>query len=263
MTYEFDHVHIKAPDPGETANWYVKAFNFKIVSDTVRVFGDRFIRTQTANGIIVNISGARTGEQMGPADSSVHYGLEHFGFKVGDIDAEVQRLTGLGAKLLDAPLQLPNGPQIAFLEAPDEVRVELSMADRGGPTVPELDHVHLRAPDPGKTLDWYLKAFNFTVEREVKRPGWGRAIRCQTVDGATIIISAPRDGQQPGRGDAGAHWGLEHYGIKIDDMDAEVKRLTGMGAELVDGPIDVPGGPRIAFIKAPDDVRIEILQHTA
>lgn len=34
-----------------------------------------------------------------------------------------------------------------------------------------------------------------------------------------------------------------------------------MGAELKDGPIGVPGGPRIGFIQAPDDVRIEILQH--
>ena len=46
----------------------------------------------------------------------------------------------------------------------------------------------------------------------------------------------------------------------VVDMDAEIERLKGLGADLMEGPIEVPGGPRIAFIKAPDDVRIEIMQ---
>ena len=43
-------------------------------------------------------------------------------------------------------------------------------------------------------------------------------------------------------------------------MDAEIDRLKGFGAELMEGPTQVPNGPRIAFIRAPDDVRIELLQ---
>ena len=30
MGYSFDHVHLKSADPGASADWYVKAFNFKI-----------------------------------------------------------------------------------------------------------------------------------------------------------------------------------------------------------------------------------------
>ena len=59
MAYEFNHVHLKAPDPKKTADWYVQAFNFNIVSDAVRASGDRFIRCQTTDGVVVNISGAR------------------------------------------------------------------------------------------------------------------------------------------------------------------------------------------------------------
>ena len=33
MAYEFDHIHLKSADPGATADWYVKAFNFKIISN--------------------------------------------------------------------------------------------------------------------------------------------------------------------------------------------------------------------------------------
>ena len=125
MAYEFNHVHLKAPDPGKTAEWYVKAFNFKIVSDSVRVWGDRFIRCETPDGVVVNISGARTNEKMGDGDASAHYGIEHFGLNVDDLDAEIERLGGLGARLLEGPIDVPNGPRIAFIEAPDDVRIEL------------------------------------------------------------------------------------------------------------------------------------------
>lgn len=125
MGYAFNHVHLKAPDPEKTANWYVKAFNFKIVSDTVRLWGDRFIRCETPDGIVVNISGARTNERMGSGDASAHWGLEHFGITIDDMDTEIKRLTEMGARLLEGPIDVPNGPRIAFIQAPDDVRIEL------------------------------------------------------------------------------------------------------------------------------------------
>ena len=125
MAYEFNHVHLKAPDPKKTADWYVRAFNFHIVSDTVRSLGDRFIRCQTPDGAVINISGARTGEQMGGGDATVHWGIEHFGLNVDDMDAEIERLKGFGAELMEGPSNVPNGPRIAFIKAPDDVRIEL------------------------------------------------------------------------------------------------------------------------------------------
>ena len=125
MAYEFNHVHLKAPDPEKTANWYVKAFNFEILSDTVRTVGDRFIRCKSPGGITFNISGARTDEELGKGDASAHWGLEHFALNVDDLDAEIARLRDLGAELLEGPNKLPNGTQIGFIKAPDEVRIEL------------------------------------------------------------------------------------------------------------------------------------------
>lgn len=125
MAYEFNHVHLKAPDPVKTANWYVKAFNFKILSDTVRPYGDRFLRCQTPDGVIVNISGARTNEKMGVGSAKAHYGIEHFGLNVDDLDAELKRLEGMGAELMEGPIDTPNGTRIAFIKAPDNVRIEL------------------------------------------------------------------------------------------------------------------------------------------
>ena len=126
MPYRINHIHLKASDPRKTADWYVKAFAFKIVSDETRVFGDRFVRCQTEDGgMMLNISGARTGETLGGGDASAHHGLEHFGFDSAGLEADITRLEGLGARLLEGPIQIPNGPRICFMWAPDDVRVEL------------------------------------------------------------------------------------------------------------------------------------------
>ena len=129
MPFRINHIHLKSPDPKKTADWYVKAFNFTIVADDVRVFGDRFIRCQSEDGgMAVNISGARSGETLGPGDANPHHGLEHFGLDTDDIEAEIKRLVGLGATHMEGPIKMANGGQIAFIKAPDDVRLELIQA---------------------------------------------------------------------------------------------------------------------------------------
>lgn len=106
-----------------------------------------------------------------------------------------------------------------------------------------------------------MKAFNFEIfnDRGV-RPTGDRFIECKMEDGTIVRISGARTNEDMGQGDADVHYGLEHFGITVDDMDAELERLQALGAELAEGPISNPGGPTIAFVKVPDDVRIELLQ---
>ena len=126
MPFKINHIHIKSPDPRKTAEWYEKAFAFKIISDETRVFGDRFIRCNSGDGgLIVSISNARTGEKLGPADPTAHFGLEHFAIESDDIEADIARLGKFGAKLQEGPLKTPNGVRFAFLGAPDGARIEL------------------------------------------------------------------------------------------------------------------------------------------
>ena len=109
MPYNLNHVHLKALDPEKAANWWVNAFNFEIVADMTRHTGDRFIRCRAENGVPVNISGPLDGQSLPESESYAKLGLEHFGFDVEDIDAEIERLAGLGAPLLDGPNELPDG----------------------------------------------------------------------------------------------------------------------------------------------------------
>lgn len=126
MAYRINHIHLKAPDPRKTADWYARAFNFRIVSDETRVFGDRFVRCLSEDGALaVSISGPRTGERLAPGDASAHWGLEHIGLDSADLEADIRRLQGLGARLLEGPIQVPNGPRVAFIQGPDDTRLEL------------------------------------------------------------------------------------------------------------------------------------------
>ncbi|MBV9359007.1 MAG: VOC family protein [Chloroflexi bacterium] len=59
------------------------------------------------------------------------------------------------------------------------------------------------------------------------------------------------------------HHGLEHFGFDVVDMQAEITRLQSLGAELLEGPVAGPTGNKMAWIKAPDDTRIELIQPPA
>ncbi len=127
MPFNINHIHLKSHDPDASAEWWVKAFNFTVVRDAVRPTGDRFIACRSENGITVNISGARTGEALGAGDAGVHEGLEHFGLDSADLEADIARLTALGAELLVAPPPPSTPPvqRVCFIKAPDNVRIEL------------------------------------------------------------------------------------------------------------------------------------------
>ena len=125
MAYEFNHVHLKAEDPAAVAEWYGRAFGFTVANDWTREFGDRFIACDTVDGVRVNISNARTGEALGAGDPGARYGIEHFGVNVDDVDAEIERLGGLGAELLEGPIDVAGGLRIAFVKCPQDTRVEL------------------------------------------------------------------------------------------------------------------------------------------
>ena len=125
MPYRVNHIHLKSHDPKTCADWWVKAFNFTIVSDVVRDAGDRFITCQSEDGMRIPISEPRSDQTLAPGDAGLREGLEHFGIDSDDLDADIARLEGLGATLLDGPHEMNPTTRIAFVEVPDRVRLEL------------------------------------------------------------------------------------------------------------------------------------------
>ena len=124
-----------------------------------------------------------------------------------------------------------------------------------------INHIHLKSPDPKKTAEWYVRAFDFTIANDETRVFGDRFIRCRSADGGIAVnISGARTNERLGPGDANPHHGLEHFGFDSLDVEADIKRLVDLGAVLMEGPIQMPNGGRIAFLKGPDDTRLELVQ---
>ena len=126
MAFRINHIHYKCRDPKASADWFVKAFNFRILTDDQRPTGDRFIRAMSEDdGLQVNFSGERQGETLPACVVGPHLGLEHFGIDTADMEGDVARLKALGAELAEGPRPGRGGQTVAFLHTPDGFRIEL------------------------------------------------------------------------------------------------------------------------------------------
>jgi lactoylglutathione lyase len=131
MSVKFHHLHLKARNPEETAAWYQRALGFTITQKSTRPTGDIFILCQTPDGTMVIISGEKTGEALGRGNAGTHLGLEHFAVATDDFDGDLAHLKSLGAPMLEEPHATPAGIRFAFIQGPDDVRIELMYFPKG------------------------------------------------------------------------------------------------------------------------------------
>ena len=80
------------------------------------------------SGVTVNISNARPGEvdRMGEGDAGLHYGLEHIAISTDDLDADLARFKEQGLQIFETGETATI--RMAFVEGPDNVRIELMQA---------------------------------------------------------------------------------------------------------------------------------------
>jgi catechol 2,3-dioxygenase-like lactoylglutathione lyase family enzyme len=58
----------------------------------------------------------------------------------------------------------------------------------------------------------------------------------------------------------GAFVGLDHFGLRVDNLDTAVAELKQRGATFTTEPRTIRPGVKIAFIQCPDNVRVELLE---
>ncbi len=120
------------------------------------------------------------------------------------------------------------------------------------------DHIHLRTRDPQGMADFFHKIFDAQIIESIQSDGVARTdldidglrVFIAPVPADTDISSSPRD----------PHLGLDHFGFRVDNVDETVAELKRRGADIAVEPRTIRPGVRIAFVRAPDDVRIELLQ---
>ena len=122
------------------------------------------------------------------------------------------------------------------------------------------DHVHLRSPDPEETARWYETMFGAEIIRSVQSDGRPRLD--MNLGGLTVFIAkvAPDQAAPPPQP---PYLGLEHLGLRVDGIDAAVAELKAKGAEFTVEPKTIRPGVRIAFLRGPQNVHIELLDRNA
>jgi glyoxylase I family protein len=116
------------------------------------------------------------------------------------------------------------------------------------------DHLQLASTDAEATAAWFARCLSAEI---VRRPG-RVDLRigdinlfitklAQADNGASAPHAAPREG-------------IDHFGVRVDDLDAAFAHLLAEGAEIVEPIKQIRAGVRGCFVKAPGQIVVEILE---
>jgi lactoylglutathione lyase len=125
-------------------------------------------------------------------------------------------------------------------------------------TLYSYDHIHLRSRDPRATADFYNRMFGARILESVQADGQPRIDL--DLNGLTVFIAQVAADANIAAAPADPHLGLDHFGLRVDNLDAAVAELKGRGATFTTEPRTIRPGVKIAFIQCPDNVRVELLE---
>ena len=117
-----------------------------------------------------------------------------------------------------------------------------------------FDHVHVVSPDPVKTAQFYEEMFSAKRGSIDDLPD-GRILVNLDLNGVAIRVSNPRT--KPLVSGASLT-GLEHFGLRTDDLEAAVAELKANGVQFVQDITVARPGLKISFFLAPDNVLVEL-----
>jgi catechol 2,3-dioxygenase-like lactoylglutathione lyase family enzyme len=123
------------------------------------------------------------------------------------------------------------------------------------------DHIHLRSPDAEATARWYHDMLGAEIIRSVQSDGKPRLDL--KLGGVAVFVAQVPAEQAVAAPPAPPYLGLEHIGLRVDGIDAVVAELKAKGAEFTVEPKTIRPGVRIAFLRGPQNVHIELLDRNA
>lgn len=123
------------------------------------------------------------------------------------------------------------------------------------------DHIHLRSPNAEETAQWYERIFGAEVIRSIQSDGRPRIDL--NLGGVAVFIAQVPQEQEVGEPPHPPYLGLEHIGLRVEGIDAVVADLKQKGVEFTIEPKTIRPGVRIAFLRGPQNVHIELLDRNA
>jgi catechol 2,3-dioxygenase-like lactoylglutathione lyase family enzyme len=202
--------------------------------------------------------------QQAPKGGSKGTTVNHLGFSVPNLQQTLDKVRAGGYRIVTkeeavAPREingdiatLAPGVTVAFVMAPDDVKVELLEAGKQA-TPLALHHVHFFGQQNTEMRDWYAKVFGAAA-----RAGGGQFVSA-TLPGLTMNFSPSTE---PVTGTTGRS--IDHIGFEVKNLEAFTKQLEASGITLTTSYRQVPKTTMyIAFITDPWGTSIELSEGLA
>jgi lactoylglutathione lyase len=123
QSYYFDHLHILSRNPKAAAEFYHQIFDAEII-EVFEPHGKQWLDIRI-NGLSLFIFPVAPEENLPDSLHSRYVGLDHFGFRVDNLNETVAELKRRGVQFAVEPFTTRRGFKIAFIQGPDHVRIEL------------------------------------------------------------------------------------------------------------------------------------------
>lgn len=123
-----------------------------------------------------------------------------------------------------------------------------------------FDHVHLRSPDPEATAQFYEDMLGAKIIRSEQN---GKTRIDMDLCGQMFFIAPVAADADLAQSSDSSFTGLDHFGLTVDHIDDVVDGLKAKGADFSMEPTTIRPGVRIAFMKGPQDVEIELVDRNA
>ncbi len=120
-----------------------------------------------------------------------------------------------------------------------------------------FDHVHLIASDVNRAVEFYRQMLGAVIVNRGEVSGQPQA--WMDLNGTLLILRARRATDELVEG---KNTRIDHFGLRVDDLEKAVADLKGKGAKFTVEPTVFNPTTKIAFIEGPDGVRIELLERT-
>ena len=119
-----------------------------------------------------------------------------------------------------------------------------------------IDHVHIHASDPAKTIEFFESFFGARVIQEFETVGRKLTIMSLGDKSKLSILHIPPEVEKPKPEMAS----IDHIGIEVENIEELVHRLKEKGFSF---PVDLAqssSGAKIAFCLGPDNVYLELIE---
>jgi predicted enzyme related to lactoylglutathione lyase len=228
---KYDQVHFGVSEPEKAAEWYRRFFGGERITEPV----DPRIMLGTTRLIFLKVDNPR------PSAGSV---FDHVAFSVAEVDATIRRMEMAGARVVEPAHDEPDLFRSGMVDDPWGVRIEV-LHD---PETTGFHHVHLRVPDPQRTMQRYVDAFGGETARI--RGKWS-GVRYGAFGNWVLM--------DKGQGEPSAGHAIDHIGWDTRDIQQTHTHLKALGVEFLNEPRKFGKGGAF-FVEGSDGDKLELVQ---